>query len=227
MGDIVSSPPEIHVDAILFDCDGTLVDSEELAIGLLVEMAAEHGAHMTAADALEQFRGTQLSDCVTHFEALLGSNLPAAFVSDYRTRMTARFREELQPIEGALELVQALELPMCIASNGPREKVELSLSLTGLLPFFRDHIYSSYDVGVWKPAPDLFLHAASSMGVDPQRCAVVEDSMPGIEAGLAAGMTVYAFQPHERDPAIPAGVTIVTRLADLLPLLSPDRVVSE
>jgi beta-phosphoglucomutase-like phosphatase (HAD superfamily) len=112
-------------------------------------------------------------------------------------------------------LVAALNIPMCVASSGPREKIELSLSLTGLLPFFAGRIFSSYEVGFWKPDPGLFLHAAKAMAVEPSRCVVVEDSLPGIQAGIAAGMTVFAFQPDAIDARIPAGVSVVQSLPQL------------
>src|SRR5205814_3978267 len=113
-----------------------------------------------------------------------------------------------------------LSQPICVASSGPMEKIELSLSLTGLLRFFKGRIFSSYDVAAWKPDPGLFLHAARAMGVAPWDCAVVEDSLPGICAGLAAGMTVFAFQPLEADPDIPAEVTVLKELLELRGLLA-------
>jgi beta-phosphoglucomutase-like phosphatase (HAD superfamily) len=106
--------------------------------------------------------------------------------------------------------------------SGPPEKIETSLALTGLQPFFEGRVFSSYDVGVWKPDPGLFLHAARVMGVAPGDCAVVEDSVFGIQAGLAAGMTVFAFQPQDVEPRLPAGVTVLTRLLDLRGFLGMD-----
>ena len=106
-----------------------------------------------------------------------------------------------------------------MASSGPPEKIATSLSLTGLRPFFEGRVFSSYDVGVWKPDPGLFLHAARAMGVAPGDCVVVEDSLPGIQAGLAAGMTVFAFQPQDVDPRIPAEVTVLKSLLELRSLL--------
>ena len=117
---------------------------------------------------------------------------------------------------GRVDLVAAMTGPICVASSGPMEKIRLSLSLTGLLPFFEGRIFSSYDLGCWKPDPGLFVHAAHVMGVAPNHCAVVEDSLPGVRAGLAAGMTVYALlSPGFDDSVLPDGVVKVTRLADL------------
>jgi HAD superfamily hydrolase (TIGR01509 family) len=204
---------------VIFDCDGTLVDSEVLAHEVLVEAVAEHGLVLSVDEALRSFRGGKMADCVALLEARLGERLPDHFVPSLRARTAAAFRSGLRPVEGALELVRSLSPNVCVASSGPREKIELSLSLTGLSPFFAGRIFSSYEVGSWKPDPGLFLHAARAMGVEPADCAVVEDSLPGIRAGIAAGMTVFAFQPNEVDPGIPRQATVVKRLAELHGLL--------
>lgn len=209
--------------AIIFDCDGTLVDSEALANEVLVEAVAEHGLRLSVAEALAAFRGGKMADCVAQLEARLGRPLPATFVPDLRARTAREFRSRLRAVEGALELVRflsSLPLPICVASSGPIEKIELSLSLTGLMPFFEGRIFSSYDLDVWKPDPGLFLHAAPSMGVAPGDCAVVEDSLPGMRAGLAAGMTVFAFQPYGVGPATVEGTTTVKKLIELRDLIA-------
>jgi HAD superfamily hydrolase (TIGR01509 family) len=205
--------------AVIFDCDGTLVDSEILSNEVLVEAVAEHGILLSVDDAVRSFRGCKLADCVSQLEARLGRPLPADFVASLRTRTAAAFRSRLRAVDGAVELVRSLSQPACVASSGPMDKVELSLSLTGLLPYFEGRIFSSYEVGSWKPDPDLLLHAARAMGVTPAECAVVEDSLPGIRAGIAAGMTVFAFQPHGVDPTIPGQVTIVKELLELRSIL--------
>jgi HAD superfamily hydrolase (TIGR01509 family) len=205
--------------AAIFDCDGTLVDSEELGNGVLAEMVSEQGLPLSIAAATAEFRGMKLAECLRFVEQRLGRRLHEGFVPEFRARSAAAFRAHLRPIAGAAELLNALSIPFCVASSGPREKIELSLSLTGLLPLFGERIFSAYEVQSWKPAPDLFLHAAQSLGAAAADCAVVEDSWPGISAGLAAGMTVFAYQPAERDPRIPGDVQVVTRLLDLLPLL--------
>lgn len=207
---------------VIFDCDGTLVDSEELGTSVLVEMAAEQGLRLPLREPNALFRGWQLDRCVAQIETWLGRSLPQDFVAQVRLRTRSTFSARLQPIPGALELVRALHLPMCVASSGPREKIELSLSLTGLLPFFEGRIFSGYEVGSWKPDPGLFLHAARALGVEPARCAVVEDSLVGVQAGLAAGMRVFAFQPQEIEPAMPGGVQILRQLRELLPALEQD-----
>jgi HAD superfamily hydrolase (TIGR01509 family) len=182
-----------RLGAIIFDCDGTLVDSERIGVEVLVEVASEHGAVLDVDTALQRLRGLKMAECVSRIEDHCGVKLPDTFVPEIRRRTAEEFRRRLRPIDGARDLLESLRVPFCVASSGPREKIELSLSVTGLLPLIGDRIFSSYEVGSWKPHPGLFLHAAAAMGMDPSSCAVVEDSAPGIEAGIAAGMQVFAF----------------------------------
>ncbi|HKV39801.1 MAG TPA: HAD-IA family hydrolase [Blastocatellia bacterium] len=205
----------MKIEAVIFDCDGTLVDSETLSNQVLVDFVAEFGLTLSLEDAMSRFVGGTLVDCVAEIERRLGRALPEDFIAQFRVRQTAAFRGRLRPIDGALSTVQRMRVPYCVASSGPREKIELSLGLTGLLPYFHDRIFSSYEVGTWKPEPGLFLHAAETLGVAPARCAVVEDSPPGIQAGLAAGMVVFAFQPLQSEGPTTAGVRVLRRLADL------------
>lgn len=207
--------------AVIFDCDGTLVDSEGLWHEVLVAAVAEQGLILSVAEAIEAFRGGKMADCLADLEARLGHALPADFEPALRARIAEVFRARLRPFDGAIELVRSLSSSrsICVASSGPPDKIATSLSLTGLWPFFEGRVFSSYDVGVWKPDPGLFPHAARAMGVAPEDCAVLEDSLPGIRAGLAAGMTVFAFQPQDVDPRIPAGVTVLKSLLELRSLL--------
>lgn len=204
----------------IFDCDGTLVESETLGNEVLAEHAAAHGVAIDPSEAVRLFRGAKMADCVAQLEARLGAALPESFVPQLRIRMAAAFEDRLRPVEGASELARAIEGPVCVASSGPQEKIRQSLRIAGLLELFEDRIFSSYDIGSWKPEPDIFLHAAESMGARPEACAVVEDSLLGITAGVAAGMKVFAYQPNGRDPAIPAEVASVARLSELGPLLA-------
>jgi HAD superfamily hydrolase (TIGR01509 family) len=215
---------EPAIDLVLFDCDGTLVDSEIVAADAWAEHCSRFGVPMTVSEALTRFKGVEMAVCMAEIERLPGGqDLPASFVSDLRALMAALLRERLQPVAGALELVQSLALPFCLASNAPREKIELCLEVTGLRPYFDGRIYSAYDVQRWKPDPGVFLHAAASMGVAPSRCAVVEDSLPGVLAGLAAGMTVFALQREGEHvaQALPAEVHVIRELAEL-----PSRLLS-
>ena len=186
------------IDAVIFDCDGVLVDSEHLAMEIWVEMAAEYGYALSLDDALEAFRGGEMAKCVAHLEGLLGHKVKAEFVPDFRERSAERFRVQLRPIDGVTDVLNGLDVPFCVASNGPVEKMEVSLRVTGLWDYFDGRIVSAYRVGSFKPEPGLFLAAAQLLDMPPQRCAVVEDSVPGVKAGIAAGMSVFAIcSPNE------------------------------
>ena len=185
-----------NIRAVIFDCDGTLVDSEVPAMDVLHEMAIAAGLRLTRDEAHAQFRGVRLADMVAWIGAQV-PNKPAHFEADftqrYRETSTQRFKENLSPMPGAVELLSSLKIPFGVATNGPREKVQLTLDLTGLLPLVGDRIFSAYDHGSFKPDPALFLLAARTLGQEPQYCAVVEDSVPGLMAGVAAGMHVFSL----------------------------------
>jgi HAD superfamily hydrolase (TIGR01509 family) len=184
------------IRAVIFDCDGTLVDSEESGLDVLHGLACAEGLSFTRAQADARFRGARMADCVAWIAAQLPDRPPdfdAEFTRRVRSATEARFRLGMDPLPGARELLQQLLIPYCVATNGPREKVELTLQLTGLRPLFGERVFSAYEVGHFKPAPGLFLHAAVMLGQPPAHCAVVEDSVPGIQAGLAAGMRVFAL----------------------------------
>lgn len=185
------------VEAIIFDCDGTLVDTERIENTVLLDFAREFGLSLTFDEAIRQFAGVKMSECVEIIEAAIGRPLPDDFVPVFRHRCRDEFEAGLKPIDGVVEVLEQITWPYCVASNGPLEKLELTLGLTGLKRFFSDRVFSAYEIDVWKPAPDLFLHAARSMNVTPEQCVVVEDSLPGIQAGLAAGMHVIGFRMHD------------------------------
>lgn len=178
---------------LIFDCDGVLVDSERLSHGVLQQMLAELGVRLSFDATLERFIGTPLPMCLARVGELLGGTLPEDFRSRFAQRTRAAFEAGLQPVAGVEPLLDALRVPYCVASNGNRAKVEFTLGHTGLLPRFAGRIFSADDVLHPKPAPDLFLHAARSMGAAPQHTTVVEDTPTGIAAAKAAGMRAIGF----------------------------------
>jgi len=184
-------------EGVIFDCDGVLVDSEEIAVGVWAEMAAEYGYDLSFHAALKAFRGGEMAKCVTYFESLLGRPVEPGFVADFRARSARKFEEEIQPVPGIRSVLDGLTIPFCVASNGPPEKMDVTLRAAGLWDYFAGRIVSAYSIGSFKPLPDLFLTAADLLGVESSRCAVVEDSLPGIEAGVAADMSVFAICPPE------------------------------
>ena len=129
-----------------------------------------------------------MANLISEIERRFDTNLPETFAKDVRARMATAFETELEAIDGVAEAIEAIHLPICVASSGPTEKIRLTLGITGLLHHFEGRIFSAYEVGSWKPDPGLFLHAAKMMGVPPANCMVVEDSTLGVRAAVAAGM---------------------------------------
>jgi HAD superfamily hydrolase (TIGR01509 family) len=204
---------------IIFDADGTLVDTEVLGNEVLCELANEAGLDMTVEDCLREFRGRRLEDTQALMSKMTGRPMREDFIPEYRVRSNVAFEHRTEPMPGALALVHALSHEMCIASGGPHAKMDLTLAGSGLRELFDGRIFSSYDVQSWKPEPGVFLHAAKSMGFAPEDCVVVEDSPVGFQAGLAAGMRTIAYQPHGLEPDLPDGVEVVRHLAEINELI--------
>lgn len=184
------------VKAVIFDCDGTLVDSETSGITAMYEEACKLGYTMPLDYALAEFRGKRMAACFALIENKLGRAVPQDFETTVRQAMAIKFKLTVTALPGAVPLLQGLQqaaIPYCIASNGPQEKMVLTLGIAGLTDYFPRHVFSAYEIGHWKPDPELFLHAAREMGVASGECVVVEDSLSGIAAGLAAGMQVYSM----------------------------------
>lgn len=209
------------IDAVIFDHDGTLVDSETISLTLLAEMAVEAGAEVFEGD-VDRFTGADLKVVFAEIERRRGAPLPHNFLHDFRSRQEQRILAGLEEIPGADHVLSMLTIPTAVASNAPVAKMQLCLGAAGLDQHFTDEeLVSAYDVGWWKPAPDVFLAAASVLGTPPDRCAVVEDSAPGIEGALAAGMCVYALDPTNKFGPID-GATTLASLSELLEHLGSD-----
>jgi HAD superfamily hydrolase (TIGR01509 family) len=212
----------MHVgwELIIFDCDGVLVDSEPIANRILTRMLNELGLPISYEDTLRSFVGRSMSSCVQIIERRLGRSVPADFVRTYNARSFAAFEEELQPIPGVAEVLQRIRFPVCVASSASHEKMRATLGVTGLLPRFEGRMFSATEVGRGKPDPALFLHAARQMSAAPRGCAVVEDTVVGVQAGLAAGMTVFGFARAEAPEALAeAGARVFADMTDLADLL--------
>jgi HAD superfamily hydrolase (TIGR01509 family) len=180
-------------DAILFDCDGVLVDSEPISNRILTAMLNELGLPLSMEETMRRFVGRSMPACVAIIEEELGHAPPADFTDDFHRRTVAAFDSELEVVPGIVQVLDWLPWSACVASSGDHAKLRATLSRTGLYPRFEGRIFSALDVARGKPAPDLFLHAAERMGARPTHCAVVEDSLLGVQAGLAAGMRVYGY----------------------------------
>jgi len=177
---------------VIFDSDGVLVESETISARVFQEMAGELGLKLDYTSALEQFSGSSMKENLDFIEEHLSGELPQDFEKEFRARTYQAFQKDLRPVEGIRELIRKLDLPFCVASSGPPEKIRLNLGLVDLLEQFENKIYSSYEIGSWKPDPGIFLYAARSMGFQPEECVVIEDSTHGVRAALAGGFKVYA-----------------------------------
>jgi HAD superfamily hydrolase (TIGR01509 family) len=178
---------------IIFDCDGVLVDSEPIAHGLLAQMMTDLGHPMTTAESVEKFAGRSLADTLPLIEGVLGRSIPDQIGQHYSRLLLERLGRDLKPIAGVKKAVAMLRHPRCVASSSSLERIHLSLEVTGLSSLFGSNIFSATQVTRGKPAPDLYLLAATKMGVAPQDCVVIEDSALGVTAGRAAGMEVIGF----------------------------------
>ncbi|MCM8595353.1 HAD family phosphatase [Accumulibacter sp.] len=207
---------------LIFDCDGVLVDSEPIASRTLAAMLTETGFPLTAEEAIERYTGISLRAVLALIESEWGRPLPPDFAARLRERDRAAFDAELQAMPGVIELLGSLSWPVCVASSGTPDKIRANLAVTGLLPFFEPHLFSAEMVERGKPAPDLFLYAAREMGVSPERCVVVEDSVAGVRAARAAAMEVFGFcggghvRPGFAGTLLTAGATrVFTRMGEL------------
>ncbi|MGX1321398.1 HAD superfamily hydrolase (TIGR01509 family) [Bradyrhizobium sp. USDA 377] len=179
-------------DLIIFDCDGVLVDSELLSCRCLSEVLAEFGLVLSEAQALEMFLGRSTKAIEQHYRDL-GQVVPDSFLPRLKSRVLETFAGSLEPIPGVEAVISGLTVPFCVASSSDIDRVSLSLDVTGLRAHFGDRLYTAQMVRHGKPAPDLFLHAAENMRTPPSRTLVIEDSVSGVQAGKAAGMTVWGF----------------------------------
>jgi HAD superfamily hydrolase (TIGR01509 family) len=179
-------------DLIIFDCDGVLVDSEVLSCRCLSAALAGYGIDLGVEQALELFLGRNIAAVMMHYRGL-GRPIPERFAAELGASVRAAFGSELRPIEGVDSVLAALRTPFCVASSSNLDRVTFSLSVTGLASLVGAPVYTSQMVAHGKPAPDLFLYAADEMRADPRRTLVIEDSLSGVTAGKAAGMTVWGF----------------------------------
>ena len=190
------------VDLVIFDCDGVLIDSEVISTRSTVEALSTLGYIISEADAARRFVGRSYASMKEEIEAEWGRSLPDTFEVDVEQRTLKAMTTSLQPTKGVQDALPKLELPRCVASSSSVDWIAAGLEKIGLLEHFEPHLFSASMVANGKPAPDIFLHAAKRMGVDPEKALVIEDSLPGAKAGLAAGMTVLGFAggSHIADP---------------------------
>ncbi|OYU62500.1 MAG: hydrolase [Bradyrhizobium sp. PARBB1] len=208
--------------AVLFDCDGVVVDSEQPTLNMLQADLAAHGLPLTMQELTATYVGGTVELCFIRARAA-GATLPDGWVKDFYTRMYAMLREHTPLIPGILTVLDALDaagIPYAMGSNGTPEKMQITLGQHGLIARFRGHLYSGQALGRPKPAPDLFLHAAAQLGIAPAECIVIEDSAAGARAARAAGMRCMGYAPHgPADHLANEGAIPFTSMTDLPRLL--------
>ncbi|MCW5220678.1 HAD family hydrolase [Verminephrobacter aporrectodeae] len=212
-------------EAILFDCDGVLVDSEPIANGVLRDMLEEAGWALTPDECMQIFVGKAVRNEAARIEAHTGRPLTDVWIDAFYARRNAELGQRLTAIEhihGTIDRVHAhYGGRIACASGADRHKVEMQLAKVGLTPYFEGRVFSGHEMPATKPAPDVYLAAAAALQIAPARCAVVEDTVTGVTAGVAAGAMVFAYAPQDDGAALrAAGATQVFRsMADLPGLL--------
>ena len=180
-------------DLVIFDCDGVLIDSEPIANVVFSRQLATAGIHMSPGEVMRTFVGRSRDTCIAMAGEMRGAALPADFAQRWDDALHEALEREVRPVAGVPEVLAALRTPYCVASNGEPMHMELGLRAAGLMPFVEGRLFSAKQVPNPKPAPDVYLHAARTMGAQPSRCAVVEDTATGVKAGVAAGMSVFGY----------------------------------
>ncbi|TXF90614.1 HAD family hydrolase [Neolewinella aurantiaca] len=201
---------------IIFDCDGVLVDSEAITFGVLGELCAEQGLHMSDDEREDHFLGKSLNDVMAFIAARTGRELPDDFETRFRAMTFEKFKTDIRPVAGIEDLLNRINVPFCVASSGPPHKIRLNLELTGLADYFGENIFSCYDLGKWKPDPAVFLHAATTMGFAPANCVVIEDSPAGVKGAVAGGFRVFGLA-HQKNASVleDAGAEVIFGLNEL------------
>ncbi|MET7355859.1 HAD family hydrolase [Streptomyces mirabilis] len=213
----------MRYDLVIFDNDGVLVDSEPISNTILAAYLTELGHPTSYEESIRDYMGSAMHRIHELVQERSGQRLPEDFDDVFHGRVFAAFERELQPVPGAVQLLEKLaadEVPYCVASSGSHERIRVGHRKTGLDRWFDEgRVFSSQDVGRGKPAPDLFLYAAARMGVAPERCVVVEDSPLGVRAANAAGMDVYGFTAMTPAAKLTGATQLFSELGELADLL--------
>ncbi|WP_234870187.1 HAD family hydrolase [Allitabrizicola rongguiensis] len=180
-------------ELVIFDCDGVLIDSEVISARMLIDTLKDYGVEMDMKFVTQHFLGRSYPVVLQEVRERWGVVLPDRFEAEYRARLLATFERELRVMPGVVDAILELDRPYCLATSSSPERMRRSLEMTGLASLFGDRCFTASEVSRGKPAPDLFLYAAARMAVEPGSCLVIEDSLNGVRAGLAAGMEVWRF----------------------------------
>jgi HAD superfamily hydrolase (TIGR01509 family) len=216
------------ISHVIFDCDGVLIDSEKISMAVDMALLAQNGIYLTEAEMYLRFVGPTFEDMVAELEREYKKTLPPDLSARKDVMMLELYRRDLKPVPGVIPMLRKLALPKSIGTNGPRDRALEALRITGLAPFFGERLTTYEDVKYPKPAPDVYQLAARRAGFKPSHCLVVEDSVTGATAALAAGCQVIGFTGVAHDPAAKAwelkelGVThVIQDMGELLGAISP------
>lgn len=208
-------------ELIIFDCDGTLVDSELVTNRVIAELINEIGITISPEECFDKFAGKTLVHITDFIKETIPTIDEVSFEKEYRLRCKKRFVEELETVDGIEELLQSLTIPFCVASNGPAEKMAATLPATGLDQYFsKSNTFSAYDIQAWKPKPDLFLHATEQMNVAPSSALVIEDTYSGVMGAVHAGIDVWAYNVHLDNRVFVNGVPNFTSMSSIMETMS-------
>ncbi len=216
-------------DLVIFDCDGVLVDSEIIAARVEAELLTSAGYEISAEEIAESYAGLTFKDILMRVEEISKIPFQVSLIDRTEEAVGRRLRTEVRAIEGVHEAVAAVPVPFCICSNSRTERIEFMLEKVRLLPLFAGRIFSALETptGKPKPAPDVFLYAAETLGADPARCFVIEDSVHGVTGAVAAGMRAIGFTgashsyPGHADALTEAGAeTVIRRWPELKSVLA-------
>jgi HAD superfamily hydrolase (TIGR01509 family) len=211
----------MQTQLVIFDCDGVLVDSEPISNGVLARMLTAEGLPTSLAQSRRDYQGLRLGEIVLLAGEALGRPLPEGWAERYERERDAAFREGLAPVPGAAEAVRRVReagVPVCVASQGRRAKMRVTLGLTGLAELLPEAVrFSAESVARGKPHPDLFLHAAAAMGAAADASVVVEDTPTGVLAGVAAGMRVLGHAADSDAAALEAAGAEIVPSMDAVP----------
>lgn len=220
-------------DLVIFDCDGVVVDSELISASMLIAALRPYGVDMSLDFVRDHFLGRSYPTVLAEVRAHWGADLPESFEAEYRERLLAAFDRDLKPMPGIEDVLRRMACPYCLATSSSPARVHRTLQATGLSRWFDGRVFTASQVSRGKPEPDLFLLAADRMEAVPARCLVIEDSLPGVSAGHAAGMQVWRFTggghlrgTDAQEPSVPPphrSFDSFARFFDLCPALDVQR----
>ncbi|BDB18816.1 sugar transferase [Pseudomonas sp. CYM-20-01] len=209
---------------VIFDCDGVLVQSEDITLSVLISMLNALAQGNTTLDVtyfIEHFRGRRIADCLREAEQILNVRLDHEFEQRFRKQALEALTQGLTATDGIVEVLQGLQVPCCVASSAPRSKIEHCLRIAGLFSYFEGRIFSCYELGRWKPDPLVFLTACETYDIAVSEALVIEDSVTGIQAAVAANIKVLGFgPPHRHAQLAAAGALPIADMREVLAIFN-------